>query len=182
MKLVEAAKRNPERFGVLYERYYRDIFLFVFKRCADEELAADVCSQVFLKAMLHLKRYEYKGVPFSAWLYRIASNEVNQHFRKAKSQRVISMEKMDIERMVEEAGGTEHKVLEEEQQATLVELLNEASEDEVQLLELRFFERRSFKEVAFILGITENNAKVKVYRLIERLKKRLAKKALTNNE
>ena len=89
---IEEAKKNPARFGVIYERYYQQIFLFVYKRLADEENTADVCSQVFLKAMLSLKKYKFQGVPFSAWLYRIAFNEINQFFRNTKSERVIGME------------------------------------------------------------------------------------------
>ncbi|MEM7039231.1 MAG: sigma-70 family RNA polymerase sigma factor, partial [Bacteroidota bacterium] len=97
---IEAAKKEPARFGVLYERYYKQIYLFVFKRCGDQDAAGDICSQVFMKAMLNIKKYQYKGVPFSAWLYRIASNEVNQHFRNKKGDRTISMEKSQIDRVM----------------------------------------------------------------------------------
>lgn len=175
-KQVEAAKKNPERFGVLYDKYYRDIFLFVIKRCGEEELAGDLVSQVFLKAMLNLKKYKFKGVPFSAWLYRIASNEVNQYFRKTKNDRTVSLEKDGIERLMEQAdesGGG----LRDDYQQVLVETLSEMKEEEVQIIELRFFEKLPFSEVGFILGITENNAKVRVYRILERLKKKLLQKA-----
>lgn len=177
MQIIEAAKKNPARFGVLYNTYYRQIFLFVFKRCGDEDLSGDIVSQVFLKAMLKIKKYEYRGVPFSAWLYRIASNEVNQHFRSQKSQRVISMEKSDIERVmkeVDDAPGEEDHT--EYYQEVMLETLQDMKPDEIEIIELRFFEKRPFKEVADILGITENNAKVRVYRILERMKKRLNKK------
>jgi RNA polymerase sigma-70 factor (ECF subfamily) len=176
LKLIEAAKKNPARFSLLYNKYYRQIFLFVFKRTEEEELCADITAQVFLKAMLKLPQYQFKGVPFSAWLYRIASNEVNQHFREQKSKRVVSMEKSDIERLMrqaDDAPGDDHVTLYHE---VVLETLSEMDPEDVEIIELRFFEQRPFKEVADILGITENNAKVKVYRIIERLKKRLEKK------
>ena len=176
LRQIEAAKKEPARFGVLYEKYYRQIFLFVFKRTGEEEAAGDIVAQVFMKAMLNLKKYQYKGVPFSAWLYRIASNEVNQHFRNQKSERTISMERSHIDLVmgqVEEEPEDDFKELYLE---VVLETLQEMEEDEVQLIELRFFEQRPFKEVAFILGITENNAKVRAYRIIGRLKKRLQKK------
>lgn len=181
---IEAAKKNPAGFGVLYEKYYRQIFLFVFKRTGNEEVAGDVVSQVFLKAMLNLKKYQYKGVPFSAWLYRIASNEVNQHFRNKKGERTISMEKSSIDHLMGmaensgEQGGffDSDEDFSEMYQEVMLETLQEMKEEEIQIIELRFFEKRPFKEVSFIMGITENNAKVKVYRILERLRKRLRKK------
>ncbi|MDX1627179.1 MAG: sigma factor, partial [Fulvivirga sp.] len=73
---VEEAKRDPQAFGKLYDRYFEGIFQFILRRTDDESLTADLCSQTFLKALQHIKKYEHRGVPFSAWLYRIASNEV----------------------------------------------------------------------------------------------------------
>lgn len=176
LRLIEAAKKDRRRFGPLYDRYYRQIFLFVFKRTGEESVAGDIVAQVFLKAMNHLDRYTYRGVPFSAWLYRIASNEVNQFFRNQKNDRAVSMDKEQIERvvgMIDDAGEEDNR---EYYVTVMLETLQEMKPEEVQVIELRFFEQRPFKEVAYILGITENNAKVKVYRILERLRKRLTKK------
>ncbi|MEM6800856.1 MAG: sigma-70 family RNA polymerase sigma factor [Bacteroidota bacterium] len=165
--LIQEAKKDSSRFGLIYERYYQQIFLFVFKRVADEENTADICSQVFLKAMLSLKKYKFQGVPFSAWLYRIAINEINQFFRANKSQRVISMEGQDLIDMAEEV---EEDQGEENIQA-LLRTFQKLSPNEIQFVELRFFERLSFKEIATVYSITENNAKVRMHRLIQKMKK-----------
>ncbi len=173
---IEAAKKDPRRFGVIYEKYYRQIFLFVFKRIGEDEVTGDVVSQVFMKAMASLEKYEYRGVPFSAWLYRIASNEVNQYFRNQKGDRTVSIEKTKIDRvlgMVDEGGTDDHT---EHYTKVMLETLTELDAEDVQLIELRFFEDMAFKDVAFIMGITENNAKVRVYRILERLKKKLVKR------
>lgn len=173
---IEAAKKDPRRFGVIYEKYYRQIFLFVYKRIGEDEVTGDVVSQVFMKAMASLEKYEYRGVPFSAWLYRIASNEVNQHFRNAKGDRTVSIEKTQIDRvlgMVDEGTADDHT---EHYTKVMLETLTELDAEDVQLIELRFFEDMAFKDVAFIMGITENNAKVRVYRILERLKKKLLKR------
>jgi len=165
--LIEEAKKNPSRFGKIYERYYQQIFLFVFKRVGEEDNTADICSQVFLKSMLSLKKYTFQGVPFSAWLYRIAINEINQFFRNNKSQRHISLEGADLFDMVEE-------VEEDHSEANikiLLHTLQRLNPDEVQFIELRFFEKMSFKEIAAVYGITENNAKVRMYRLTNKMKK-----------
>lgn len=170
-QLIEAAKQNSRKFGVLYERYYEPIFLFVFKRVDTEDLCSDLTSQVFMKAMVNLPKYKFRGVPFSAWLYRIAINEINQHFRNNKGQRAISMETANIADIMEE-------VEEVPQEANIQKMLNTLqllSPDEIQMIELRFFEKLPFKEIADIFNITENNAKVRMYRLLGKMKKLMTK-------
>lgn len=169
LEQVEAAKANPERFGVLYDRYYKQVFVFVYRRTDDEETTADIVSQVFLKAMLAIKKYQFRGVPFSAWLFRIALNEINMYFRKSKADRVISLDRNDMGTVMDEP------VEDAEKEQQLMKALAQLPEDAMQLIELRFFEKRSFAEVGDIVGITENNAKVRVYRVIEKLKTLLRK-------
>ncbi len=166
---IQAAQQNPARFRPLYERYYESIFRFIFRRTADGDLAADICSQVFLKALQRLGGYQFRGVPFSAWLFRIASNEVAQHFRQNSQKRTVSVEENTLSEVGEEME-IEGELWEVED---LVQALDTLKPDELTLIELRFFEQRPFKEVAEIMGITESNAKVKTYRILERLKKRM---------
>ena len=164
---INAAKENPGRFNVLYEKYFKSIYVFVYRRTDDEELASDITSHVFLKAMINIKKYEHKGVPFSAWLFRIAFNEVNMYFRKSKANRVVSIEQSGIIQIAHEAALEDNS----EKLALLTAALKQLESDDVQLIELRFFEKRSFAEIGEIIGITENNAKVKVYRIIDKLKR-----------
>lgn len=166
---IQAAQRNPAHFRPLYNRYYNPIFRFIYRRTNEEELSADICSQVFLKAIQKLPAYEFKGVPFSAWLYRIASNEVAQHFRNLKKARVVSIDDAQLGDVIDEIEENDT----EAQREALIAMLDTLNEADLQLIELRFFEQRPFKEVANILGITESNAKVKTYRLLNKLKKKL---------
>ena len=170
---VQTAQKNPAKFRVLYIHYYESIFRFVYKRMADEALAADVTSQVFLKAMQQLHKYTFKGVPFSAWLFRIASNEVAQYFRKNAKNRVVTLEERTAANLEDEFEDKEELEVNIE---VLKAVIQDLKPDEVELLELRFFEKRPFKEIADILAITENNAKIKVYRLLQKMRKRLDKK------
>jgi len=172
-EIIQQAKENPTAFKPLYNRYYEMIFRYIFRRTADEGLAADICSKVFLKSLQQLPTYQFKGVPFSAWLYRIASNEVAQHFRNVKKNRVVSIDDHNLSDMVEEMQERNH----ENYRNALIYALDELKEDDVQLIELRFFEQRPFKEIANILEITESNAKVRTYRILERLKKIIIKKS-----
>lgn len=167
LKLIETAKRNSRAFAPLYERYYKPIYLFIYKRVDDHANSDDITSQVFLKAMMALPSYQFKGVPFSAWLFRIASNEINLYFRDSQKQRAISLEDGGISRLTEAILQTNTV----DKTELIIACLNKLSPSEIEIIELRYFEKRSFKEVAFILGIKENNAKVKTHRIIERLKK-----------
>ncbi len=167
---VQAAQQDPARFRPLYNRYYEPIFRFIFRRTNQEELTADICSQVFLKALQRINSYSYKGVPFSAWLYRIASNEVAQHYRASQKNRVVSMEESSFTDMIDELDERDTEGLRQQ----LLVTLDTLKEGDLQLIELRFFEQRSFREVAEITGITENNAKVRTYRILERMKKKIA--------
>jgi RNA polymerase sigma-70 factor, ECF subfamily len=164
---IQAAQANPEAFRPLYDRYFEAIFQFIYNRTQQEELSADICSQVFLKAMQRLEDYTFRGVPFSAWLYRIASNEIAQWYRQSKKVRVVSVEDSNLVSMFEE-------VLEddlEEFRPFLIPALELLKEADLEIVEMRFFEQRPFKEIAEMLNITESNAKVRTYRVLERLKK-----------
>jgi RNA polymerase sigma-70 factor (ECF subfamily) len=169
---VEAARKDPAKFAVLYNKYHEQIFRFIYQRLDDKDLAFDATSQVFLKALTNLPRYEYRGVPFASWLYRIATSEVNQLFRQNKAQRTVNVESVHLYDMIDEM--EEDKL--EKYQGKLAEAIATLNEDDLQLIEMRYFEKRAFKEIGEILEITENNAKVKVYRILEKLKKALTGK------
>ena len=167
----QAAQRDPVMFRPLYNRYFDPIFRFIYRRTADEMLTADLCSQVFLKAMQRLDAYTYQGVPFSAWLFRIASNEVSQHYRQHQKNRVVSVEEASFADVMDEL----HEPDNEQLRQAMILALDQLKESDLQLIEMRFFERLPFKEIADILGITESNAKVKTYRILERMKKQIKK-------
>jgi RNA polymerase sigma-70 factor (ECF subfamily) len=168
-KFINAAKKDPKQFEFLYNKYYEQIFYFIFQRMDDKELAFDCTSQVFLKALLNIKKYEFRGLPFSSWLYRIAYSEINQSFKDKKAERTINIDTTNINEIVEEF--SINSTLEEEKLEYLINSLRELNENDLSLIEMRFFEKRSFKEIGHILEITENNAKVRTYRVIEKLKK-----------
>lgn len=169
--LIQAAKADPGLFAPLYDKYYKKIFNYVYQRMDSKDAAFDVTGQVFLKALTNLNRYEYKGVPFASWLYRIAHNEVMQLFRYQKDKRAINADVGDLRYICEES----QEPFFEEYIPAIKQLIRELNADDLQLVELRFFEKRPFKEIAEILDITEVNAKVRMYRVVEKLKKSLSK-------
>lgn len=171
LMLISHAKRDPEQFGPLYSKYHEQIFRYVYQRMDDEELAFDVTSQVFIKAMNNLHKYEYRGVPFSSWLYRIAKSELYQAFRDRKARRTVNVESMHMFEMIEEFDEEDSS----ENKARLIKVLSDLKENDLQLIELRYFEKRSYREIGEMLDLTENNAKVRTFRALERLKKQFLK-------
>ena len=167
--LIELAKKNSNYFAPIYKKYHEQIFRFIYQRMKSKEEAADVTSQVFLKALINLNKYEFRGHPFSSWLYRIALNEVNQHYRKNKNKRTVNIDEENIKEIIEESG----EFFNEEKRCKLIETLSKLDDEKLVLIEMRFFEKRAFKEIAQVLNITENNAKVKTYRVLEEMKKNM---------
>lgn len=165
---IRRSQADPEAFKPLYEKYFRKIFLFILHRVGDRSLSADITSQVFLKALVNLKKFQFRGLPFSAWLFRIALNECTDFFRKKKRYRVVTIEEAAIEGLHDEL--TADTGL-QELWKKLPQILEKLSTDELQFIELRYFEQRPFKEVADILGISETYAKVRTYRVLEKMKK-----------
>ncbi len=170
-EIVQKAQQNPQFFAPLYEKYYDAIFVYINRRIEDEELTADMTAQVFYKCLKSLQKYDFQGVPFSAWLFRITINEINQFFKQQQSkQRAVSLKEKHINILFEEL--QHHDVADKHDIVT--KLLESLDSEDVQFLELRFFEDRSFKEIGFLLGLTEVNAKVKTYRILAKLKEKAA--------
>ena len=163
---VIKAQLHPQYFDFLYEKYFSKIYLFVYKRTYNETLSGELCSNVFYKALINIKHYKNQGFPFSSWLYKIANNEIYEYFRKEKeAQRHLHIDSVQITLITEEYD------IERENLLTLVEkMIPSLTEEEIQLIEFRFFEKRSFKEIGYLLNISADNAKIKTYRIVDKLK------------
>ncbi len=168
---IAKAKKNRDAFGPLYEKYFERVFLYIFKKLGDEDTTGDVCQLVFLKAMMNIQKYEDRGVPFGAWLFRIASNEVNMYYRKSSKTHVVEIEESGLINMMGEMEVSGDKAHEIELQEKLIKVLNAIKPEHAELIDLRFFQSMSFKEIAEIYDISEANAKMKTYRLLEKIKK-----------
>lgn len=166
---IRLAKEDPKAFEPIYVRYYERICQYVFHRVESKEVAFDIASNVFYNALTKLSSYKSKGYPFSAWLYRIAFNEVQQHYRKNKTQAVLSISTSGISEIMDTIPEKAFAIDDE----LLFSALESLKEDEIEIINMRFFENRSFKEIADILEIGESACKMKVYRILEKLKEKL---------
>lgn len=164
-QLIEASKKDPNNFEPLYVKYYEPILKFVYKRVESLDDCRDITSMVFTKALSNISKYKDMGFPFSSWLYRISINEINMFYRRSKKARIISLNDKGIKSMASESEGVDEELI-----IALKKSLLYLSEDELLLIELRFFEERPFAEIGAILEITEGNAKVRTYRVLDKLK------------
>lgn len=166
LRQIEIAKTDPRQFAPLYKKYHEAIFRYIYKRVDEEESAYDITSCVFVKAISNLPKYEFRGVPFSSWLFRIAKSELYQSFRDNKAKRTVSIDSVSIAQIIDDL----NEDYSEEQRLKLMQILPQLKEQQLQLIEMRFFEKRTFREIGEIIGMTENNAKVKTFRALVKLK------------
>jgi RNA polymerase sigma-70 factor, ECF subfamily len=92
--LVEAAQRDPARFAELYENNFERIYAYVVRRVGDRADTEDLTSEVFHHALANLKRYEWRGIPFSAWLYRIAANLISDCWQQKFAKKLWRRERL----------------------------------------------------------------------------------------
>lgn len=171
LEWIQLAKRDPEKFSPLYEKYHEQIFRYIYQRMDDKEMAFDVTSQVFFKAIKNLDKYEFRGVPFGSWLYRIAKSELYQTFRDKTAKRAINIETVQLATFMDVFQDEEN----ERNNKRLLKAIESLRETDVQLIEMRFFEQRPYREIGEMLSITENNAKVKTFRALDKLKQEFYK-------
>jgi len=165
---IAKAKKNPSEFSLLYNKYWEQIFYFIFKKIKNNDDTGDICQSAMLKAMMNIQKYEDRGFPFSAWLYRIASNEVNLHFRKQKKNGFVELKETDIIDLMDTIEIIDTTAIDQQEQLLLI--LGTLKPNESELIEMRFFFKNSFNEIADYYKISEGNAKMRVYRILEKLK------------
>ncbi len=168
LKIIERAKTDPYYFTPLYKKYYNSIFRYVYKRVDEEDTAYDITSNVFVKALGAIHKFEFRGVPFSSWLFRIAKSELYQSFRDKKITNTVNIENVKQLSSVDEI----NEDFTEEDRRKLLITLSALKACQIQLIEMRYFEKRSFKEIGELTGMTENNAKVKTFRALIKLRQK----------
>ena len=165
-KLIEAAKKDTIEFKYIYNKYYKIVFRFIYQRTGDEIITTDITSDVFYKALQNLSSYEFRGLPFSSWLLRIAHNETIKYYRKISKARVVKLETKHLQNLTSEESDNHI----DELKPLLLSALKELKTEDLQLIEMRFFEGRPFKEMAEILNKKESAVKMRVYRILAKLK------------
>jgi RNA polymerase sigma-70 factor (ECF subfamily) len=164
--LVEAARKDPRRFAELYEAHFERVYAYAARRLRDRHEAEDVTSEVFQQALAGLPRFEWRGVPFGAWLLRIAANAIVDRWRRRERERGTPSPEARAEPGLEEV----------EDQARLFRLVGQLPGDQRRVIEMRFVEQKSIREIASELGRSEGAVKQLQLRALSGLRERMATK------
>jgi len=161
--LIEAAQADPQRFGALYERNFERVYAYVARRSGSRGEAEDLTSEVFHQALANLGRFEWRGVPFAAWLLQIARHAVADRWQR------LARERGEPASDPGEAGNP----ADADRHAMLADLVARLPRDQQRVVLARFVEQRSVREIAEALGRTEGAVKQLQFRALESLRARM---------
>ena len=171
--LVQATQGDSEAFGVIYERYVGRIYNYIYYRTGNVADAEDLTARVFYRAIQHIGNYRDRGVPISAWLYRIAHNLVANWHRDNSRRKEIPLDEGLMRG--HNGGHPEFELLENENREYLLEVLRKLHPDRQQLLILKFVEHLPNAEIGEIMGRSEGAIKSLYHRTLISLRKEYEK-------
>ena len=161
--LIEAAQADPARFVDLYERHFHRVYAYVARRASSRAEAEDITSEVFEHALANLRTFEWRGVPLLAWLFRIAANALADRWRRASRDSHEPPPDVPDGREAEEI----------ERRAMVSQLVDRLPDAQRRVIEMRFIDQRSIREIAAALDRSEGAVKQLQLRALETLRKHL---------
>lgn len=175
-KLIQMARRDPQAFARLYDENYPRIFSYVLKRTADLDLAQDVVSETFVKALDNLWRFRWQNVSFASWLYRIAGNEIVNAWRKKKPvASLAALADPPFEKdLLGEIMEAQARLADHQEFLNLQKQIRSLDTKYQAVIVLRFFEKKQLKEIAEILGKSEGTVKSLLHRGLKKLRPAVA--------
>ncbi|MDP9078637.1 MAG: sigma-70 family RNA polymerase sigma factor [Bacteroidota bacterium] len=180
-ELIEQCHADPAAFGQVFDLWYKPVFGYIMRRTADYDLSKDIAAETFLKAFLKINGFRWRGVSLSAWLYRIAGNELNQYYRssKYKPQSLQQLlENPQMEKLLHQQDDDERELMEKELRAfnnynvirtNMLKLDLRYQE----VIALRYFEQKTNAEISAILDKNEGTVKSLLSRGLEKLRNML---------
>ncbi len=164
--LVEAAQKDPQKFLDLYDSNFPRVYAYIAKRVRDRDMAEDLTADVFHKALANLGKFDWRGVPFSAWLIRIAANLIADRWHSSAREVVGDPPETSSDAGLEEAT----------EKARLFQLVAQLSPEQRRVISLRFSEGKSIKEIAQELGRSEGAVKQLQFRGLQTLRAQLGER------
>lgn len=169
--LIARAKKDPEAFGLLYERYVGRIYNYIYYRTGDHQDAEDLTARTFYRALKHISGYVDRGAPFSAYLYRIAHNVVANWHRDTSRRQIISLDELVVGTLKREGPASLAEA--REQQDLLLQVVRRLPPERQKLLILKFVEQMRNAEIAAVMGRTEGAIKSLYHRTLVVLREEL---------
>jgi RNA polymerase sigma-70 factor, ECF subfamily len=165
VEIVAKAKTDDAAFAILYDHYFPRIYGYIFKRVGNREASEDILSATFLKAFANLKKYQSRGFSFGAWLYRIATNNLMDHYRRNKVTAEVGLEEATASDPAQDdlIAGVEQK----QDRAAIEKTLDKLPSRYREIIQLRFFAELEIFEIAETLRISKVHASVLIHRALK---------------
>jgi len=165
-QLVERAKRDPREFGALYDRHFQQIYRFVYSRVREQTAAEDVTSEVFIKALKAMPRYQDTGRPFAAWLYQIAVNAIADRYRSLRPSQPLE----DFHDLSVSGPAIEEQAAQRDEIRRIWAIVEELPVQQRMALVLKFQEDMKIEDIAVAMGKTAGAVKLLIHRGVTRLR------------
>ncbi len=170
-QLIERARHDADAFGILYERYVDRVYNYIYYRTGNVHEAEDLTARVFYRALAHMDEYRQRGVPFAAWLYRIAHNLVANWHRDRSRRQEIPLNELPVVPSKEDRPET--TLVRSQEQDALLRLIRQLPPERQHLLILKFVENLSNAEIGQIMGRSEGAVKSLYHRTLLSLRDEL---------
>ena len=177
-ELLNSIKKNPAYFSIIFKIYYKPLFGYIFRRTGNFDDTADIAADTFLKAFIHIKNFSYRGISLKVWLYRIATNEINQFYRKSQKSKSL-FEQVDFEDpelfrnyLSEDKKELEIELQKHDRFLTILSALKTLPVRYQEVISLRYFEEKDYKEICEILNLKEGTLKSLLSRGLEKLREK----------
>jgi RNA polymerase sigma-70 factor, ECF subfamily len=172
-KLVEEAKSDTEAFGRLYDLFFPKVYAFVAAKVASKDDAEDLVSEIFVKLLDNLPKYQFTGAPFAAWLFRICRNELFDYYKKHGRTAVLSLDEAvevkDHKDDLSPVKQAQHSELKEK----VDQVMKTLSEKEKTIVQMKFYSGLNNREIAATLKMTEGNVGIILFRVLRKIKPEL---------
>jgi RNA polymerase sigma-70 factor (ECF subfamily) len=179
--LIEQCRTDPAAFGQVFDWWYKPVFGYIMRRTGDYDLSKDIAAETFLKAFLKIDKFQWRGISLSAWLYRIAGNELNQYYRSSK-YRPQSLQQLlenpQMKKLLHAEADNEREIMEGELKAhddynRIRQNLQKLDVKYQEVIALRYFEQKTNTEISEILDKNEGTIKSLLSRGLEKLRNML---------
>lgn len=167
--LVKRAQKDPKYFGKLYEEYSDKIYRYIKRKVSNDEIAEDLSSLVFERALMNIASFQWQGVSVGSWLYKIARNCVYDYYRSARRRKTTNgfEEREEVEG---DSDTPEEVMIHDEKELELYGVIAKLEEKDQYLLYFKYFEGMSMKEISDEVDLTEENVATRLHRIRKRLK------------
>ena len=184
-RIIDLCRKDPVYFGPIYDANFRKIFNYILHRVGNVALAEDLTAQTFIRAIDKLWQFKWKGISISSWLYRLATNEVNSHYRKQKRNPIQYEDEVvervpDLVRINSELEQAEADLSRKEIFNDLFKVIKSLKPTDQAVIVLRYFEKKSYAEIAEIIGKREATLRMQSKRALEKLKRKLSEQGINN--